>query len=299
MILLEAQQFLNNLYTLVGITSIYQIFFDKCQNLIDNYWKNEKVQFLNNFFKSRENIPQNIDHFVSMFNNLIMVLHIKIKKETGQFIPISKLNFQKKINCINCNNNNFEYNENMIMCNECGLVNRNLFAPSWNDVARVYIAPIYTYNRKNQFREYILQYQGKCLNINYSILDNLLIKKTNKITKYEFLNIVRTTLKDKLKIEHVHGLYYKFYNIEIQDLSIVENNLLNNFDQFFNQLHNSMWKNEKIYEIFISNQFLLYQFLNLNNVPTTKDDVLLYDNSYNNSLIYAEPIFNHFNWKIF
>jgi hypothetical protein len=174
-------------------------------------------------------------------------------------------------------------------CNVCGLICRNTIAIAWADVSRVHAAPVYSYNKKLQFKECILQYQGKS-----SPIDLNLVKKLNaesiEMTKIEFMDLLKTISKNRSNLDQVHSLYYHIYKIQPPDLVSIENNLLKDFDKF-NKLYS------EIGSAHIPHQFLLFQFLNRYGYKTSASDVLLVD-----SMIPSPEclqVFKECNWQVF
>jgi len=301
-ILSDAQLFLNNLSGFIGANIIYRAFIDKSQDVLDSYWRTQNSLFLSAFFDNaspRQKGTKTLYYFVMIFNALILALHIRAKIEESLFLPTSPISFPPKKTCISCHKDEFEDDGDSIMCLNCGFFSRQCYAASWNDITRVYIAPIYTYNRRAQFKEYILQYQGKCVKVDYSILDKLLIPRNRPCSKKEFLDTLRSSIKDKFYIDHIHALYYKFFNITPPNISHATYTALIYFDQFFNVYNNISWKKRITNDKYVSNQFLLYQFLNNIGISTSLDDVLVNDNLPNNNQIFCNDIFRELNWQMF
>jgi hypothetical protein len=264
MILNDAQKFIVVITALITCTS-FKHYILNAQKLIDKDVNVNKLNYSLNFFKQIKNEPKNFDSFVYEFNSQIQDLHIAAKKE-NVFVPVSPLAFGNDKICINCKGKDYYECEGSMHCNLCGLIKRSHLAIAWSDVSRVHAAPIYTYDRKVQFKEWILQYQGKC-NTDYSLVNKIKCP-LKKITKIEFLNLLKSITKQRTNLEQVHSLYYHIYKITPPDLSRIENNLLQDFVNF-NKIY------EKIGTVHIPHQFLLFQFLNRYGFKTTSDDVLL------------------------
>lgn len=301
-LLTDAQLFLNNISGFIGANMLYRAFIDKSQDVVDSYWKTQKTLFLDSFFggnTEKQKDGKTLFYFVMIFNALILALHVKAKIIDSIFLPISPIPFPIQENCFNCKANEFEDDGDSVMCLNCGLFNRQCYAASWNDITRVYIAPIYKYNRRAQFKEYILQYQGKCLKIDYSILDKLLVPRKKKCSKKDFLDLLRLSIRDKFCVDHIHALYYKFFDIEPPKLAHITYTLITWFDKFFEVYNHILWQKKLTQDRYVSNQFLLYQFLNNNGVKTSLDDVLLTDSLPTNNQLLCNEIFNVLNWQMF
>jgi hypothetical protein len=176
-------------------------------------------------------------------------------------------------------------------CDGCGQIKQIPNATAWADVSRVHALPIYSYDRKVQFKETILLYQGKCIKIDLSILKKIILSPN--MTKIEFFYALKNVTKVRTYFDHVHALYYHAFNKKPPNLTKIENKLLADFEKFTLEYSNT-FKNCSI-----SNSFLIYQFLNRYGIPTSKDDVLLMDSLDNLVYKQCQTVFIKLGWEIF
>jgi len=259
------------------------------KNLLDIQKRNNHLDYFKKFF-TNTSVNYNENKIILELNKKILNLHIFLKEKI--FIPTSTLDFKKNLMCITCD---LELkNEGIInICEGCGYTTRNQFTMAWSDVSRVHANPIYFYDRTNQFKSFLISFQGKNSNVDYSILK--IFKNKNLMNKIQFFNYLKKYTNEKNDLENIHSLYYKFYNIKPPVLGDREINIISDFEYFTN----FKFSNIKYKDLNISNQFLAYQLLNKNNIKTLKDDVLLteYFGKYSDSLF--RKMMKELGWKYF
>lgn len=286
-----AQTFLAALTIIIASTiPQYMDQLKECQKLINDYSIKNNNSFVDNFFRQIKVDKENLVPLILNFNTNILKLHIDAKKH-GVFLQTSPLNIPHETKC-RCGSIDFVEYEGCNQCDQCGLVTRNQLAVAWSDVSRVHASPTYLYDRRVQFKEWLINFQGKCQNLNFEIIDKILLPK-RKFSKIEFLRYIKQSNRYKVLIDQIHGLYYHYMKIPAPDLTLLENNLLNDFDSFtaiYSQL--LLTSNATL----VSNQLLLYQFLKRYNFPITKDDVLLTDARVDKE---CEIAFKRLGWAIF
>lgn len=290
LVLMNAQNFLCTLATLITCTRLKE-YIVVAQKLIDVHLNLNKYNYALNFFSCQKNNQNvSINSFVHEFNDLVIRLHIEAKGE-NIFLPISPLNFTNETCCVNCNETHMSTVDNSLYCETCGSVRRHHLAIAWSDVSRVHAAPTYMYDRKVQFKEWLLQYQGKC-NVDLDLLTRMRYPST-RISKLDFLALLKQVTKQRTSLEQVHALYYHVYKIHPPDLSRIENDLLQDFAKFNKRY-------EKIGTTHVSHQFLLYQFLNRYGCATSTDDVLIPREVFAQKLPpECVRIFEHYEWPIY
>ena len=294
----KAQEFLNLITLSCLVYPLVVHILDQGQQLINKYKTSQKTSFVASFFKlatatATACARETMECFVYEFNRLVLTIHILMKKLTHAlvFVPTSPIAFSPTRACLNCTGCGFIESDGSVQCDECGLIIRNQIAVAWSDVSRVHAAPIYSYDKKVQFKECILQYQGRCNAIDYELLN--CIAHSPSMTKIDFLHALKAHTKQRSHIEQVHALYYHAVGKTPPNLTCIENNLLQDFDCFIHHYSKSKSHN------YISNQYLLYQFLNRYGFVTSKADVLLVD--YVDSIPdkQCQAIFQKLNWKIY
>lgn len=199
----------------------------------------------------------------------------------------------KNISCNNCTNKKlFDIIDNSIyICLFCGAQQEILLhTSSYKDIDRINISVKYTYDRKVHFRECINQYQGKQNStiddkVYINLLDqfekhHLLVgnKKTKKeircknITK-EHIHLFLKELDYTKHYENVNLIHYQITGKKPDDISHLEDNLLDDFDLLV-ELYDKKFKNKQGFDRknFINTQYVLYQLLLRYKHPCKKDD---------------------------
>lgn len=181
----------------------------------------------------------------------------------------------KTILCNNCDNKtSFDiYDNTVYICKVC-FSEQNIMShtSSYNDIDRVNISSKYMYDRRIHFRDCIKQYQGKQNStIPTNIYEDLKrefemhhltdIKSDNiyhKITKNQILLFLKE-LGYANHYENVHLIHYTFTKIKPDDISHLEDKLMDDFDAL-TALYDIKYKgiNRKN---FINTQYVLYQLL--------------------------------------
>ncbi len=224
---------------------------------------------------------------------------------------------QHNIVCVNCNNKkNFDIiNINTYICMTCfaqqTVMKHN---SSYNDIDRVNISSKYMYDRKVHFRDCVKQYQGKqnCT-IPQSVYTDLedqfkrhhLLEGTDKSPSEErFKNITKNHILMFLKdlgysnhYENVHLIHYNLTGIKADDISYLEDQLLDDFDAL-TDLYDRKFKhiNRKN---FINTQYVLYQLLLRHKHPCKKEEFIILktiDRQLFHDKICLE-LFTHLGWN--
>ena len=191
--------------------------------------------------------------------------------------------------CENCSNKKlFDIIENNIICIECGTQQEILsHTSSYKDADRINISAKYTYDRKVHFRDCINQYQGKQNSTiepkvyedltkefeSHHLLENRPGKsKYSKITKDHVLMFLKELHYTK-HYENVNLIHYTLTGIRPDDLSHIEDKLLDDFD-VLTDLYDKRFKHEKKIsrKNFINTQYVLYQLLNRHKHQCKKED---------------------------
>ena len=202
---------------------------------------------------------------------------------------------EHKIVCDNCSNKkSFEIiEESIYICVECGSEQKILsHTSSFNDQTRVNMSAKYTYDRKTHFRDCINQYQGKQNStIDQKVYDDLedqfrnhhLLVETkgkNTLREIKFQNINKRHVMMFLNelgyakhYENLNLIHYTFTGIAPDDISHIEDKLLDDFDQL-TDLYDKRFKHEKKIrrKNFINTQYVLYQLLNRHKHQCKKED---------------------------
>lgn len=220
---------------------------------------------------------------------------IKIIQEYCQYaqkyrnIPIlEKKEVAKKIECTNCGNTKtFDIEEEVYICEECGSqkeIQQN--SSSYKDSDRINIAVKYTYDRRVHFKDCINQYQGKQNStIDQKVYDALedQFKKHGLLCDppEKFKNITKDHISIFLKdlgytkhYENINLIHYNLTGIKPDDISHLEDALLNDFD-LLTETYDRIFKNKIERTNFINTQNLLYQLLRRHKHPCKREDFVL------------------------
>jgi hypothetical protein len=139
------------------------------------------------------------------------------------------------------------------------------------------------YDRKVHFRDCIKQYQGKQNSTIPTVEFNnhhLLLGKDTDSKEYRFKNITKNHILLFLKelgyanhYENVHLIHYNLTNIKPDDISYLEDKLMDDFDNL-TDLYDKNFKdiNRKN---FINTQYVLYQLLQRHKHPCKKEEFII------------------------
>jgi hypothetical protein len=215
-----------------------------------------------------------------------------------KYIDITKLNpiiekspFVKKAQvCDHCGSKQVDIFEKVYsVCMECGFqkeISKN--AMSYKDVKRVNVGNKYTYERKIHFKDCINQYQGKQnVNISPDVLQtiqkcleehNLVDPGELKEVKYKRVtrNHIYIFLKECGFSKHYEDTFLIYHLItgkKLNDISHIENQILNDFDTLSTLYDKKFKQSKKIArKSFINSDYVLYQLLRKYKHPCRKED---------------------------
>lgn len=198
----------------------------------------------------------------------------------------------KKV-CSNCKAQDFimSIEQNLEICENCGKQEEKSYKSlSYKDITRVNLSNKYTYERRIHFKDCMNQYQGKQNStIDEKIyedletqfeLHGLLNGDKNVPKKIRFENITKEHILLFLKetghtkhYEDVVLIYHKMTGKKVDDISHLENQLMEDFDKISN-LYDKKYKfTGKIdRKSFINTQYVLFQLLRRHRYPCKKED---------------------------
>jgi hypothetical protein len=195
-----------------------------------------------------------------------------------------------RIVCENCNNKKeFDIIDNNIyICLECSAQQIELkLVSSYKDIDRVNTSSKYMYDRKVHFRDSINQYQGKQNStIPQKVYDDLeeqfcnhhLISKDKSISKEKrfacitkkHIEMFLTELGYTKHYENIILIHYNFTGIKPDDISYLEDKLLDDFDTL-TDLYDKIFSHIDR-KNFINTQYVLFQLLRRHKHPCEKED---------------------------
>lgn len=251
----------------------------KLENLEkNNFYIAESIHLIEEYKKIlRIPIKRNFLGRPSKGNKNKKILIKKYLNIAKKYIEIDRKIFKSNmISCQNCKNKkSFDIIDRYTyICTKCFAQQKVMkHNSSYNDIDRVNIASKYMYDRKVHFRDCIKQYQGKqnCtihpevyekLELEFQkhhlLLKDKGIKKFKNITKNHILMFLKE-LGYSNHYENVHLIHYVFTGKKPEDISDLEDKLLDDFD-VLTDLYDKQFKhiNRKN---FINTQYVLYQLL--------------------------------------
>jgi len=261
----------------------YNFYIIKTIDFIEEYKKilNQpiKISFLGKPCKINKEKEKIIESYMN-------IAHKYIKLETEK-------DPKNIIICKNCpNKKDFDIlDSNIYICNNCYaqqiILKHN---SSYNDIDRINISSKYMYDRKVHFRDCIKQYQGKQnstipnkiyrdltteLNNHHLLLGN---EGDDKLLRFKNVtkNHILLFLKDlgySSHYENVHLIHHNLTGIKANDISHLEDKLLDDFD-ILTDLYDKKFKdiNRKN---FINTQYVLYQLLCRHKYPCKKEEFIV------------------------
>ena len=265
----------------------YNFYIFETASLLDGYKKILKTPIVVSFFDKP--VKSDIDKRKKQIIQEFLKIAKKYTDIKDEFVfPHNK---KIKVVCKTCGNKNLIIDENMNICTSCGtqyeLINQST---SYKDIDRINISMKYTYDRIIHFRDCINQYQGKQnSNIDKKVYDDLedqfdklhlLVGDKNTPRKERFKNITKDHINIFLKelgytkhYENVNLIHYKFTDIPPDDISHLENKLMDDFI-CLTELYDKRYKQEKKIsrKNFINTQYVLFQLLNRHKHPCKKED---------------------------
>ena len=195
--------------------------------------------------------------------------------------------------CENCGNEEFvvQLDQNLEVCEHCGKQEEKTYKSlSYKDISRVNMSSKYTYERRIHFKDCINQYQGKQ---NSSIDDKVfsdleeqferhgLLKgdksvpkkiRFESVTKEHVLLFLKETNHAKY-YEDIVLIYHKMTGKKVDDISHLENQLMEDFDKISNLYDKKFKFTGKIdRKSFINTQYVLFQLLRRHKYPCKKED---------------------------
>lgn len=255
---------------------------------------------------------------VEFTQNYLEEMEKYISHSPSQPSPILKL-WSKKQKCTLCNmeNMNIANHDNYFICEGCGYtydsVGHDL---SFKDIDRINISNKYQYDRRTHFKDCINQFQGKQnatidpqvykdlteqFRLHHLIPDNYdtLPKEQafREITKEHVLMFLKETGYTK-HYEDVVLIHHQLTGSPAPDISHLENDLLQDFDQLTDLYDKKYRNNER--KNFINTQYVLFQLLKRHKFPCKKEDFNILktiDRKYFHDSV-MQDLFESLGWNI-
>lgn len=251
--------------------------------LLEEYKKELSNTVEINFMGQRINTDTSkIDKIHYEFMNLIK--KFRLVKST-----VSKCDTE----CPTCHNTLDESivdNSSTIACKHCGTEKDVLqLTFSYKDTDRINITSKYTYDRRVHFRECINQFQGKQNStirpeVYSKLIEQLelygLVREGDLPQKIKYEQVTKDHISLFLKeigyvnhYEDLNLIYHTITGNELDDISHLEDALMDDFDKLSNIYNEEYVKTNKISrKNFINTQYVLYQLLKRRKYPCSKKD---------------------------
>jgi hypothetical protein len=223
----------------------------------------------------------------------------------------------ERISCPNCGNKKeFDVVDGTTyICIRCYATQIIIkYNSSYNDIDRVNISSKYMYDPKIHFRDCIKQYQGKqnCTipkRVYTELIEEFfrhhLLEESKSASKNDrFKNVTKNHVMMFLKelgyskhYENVHLIHYNITGKKPDDLSHLEDQLLDDFDQLID-LYHKKFKNIKR-KNFINTQYVLYQLLRRHRHECNKEEFIILktiDRKFFHDEI-CKVLFEHLGWN--
>ena len=220
----------------------------------------------------------------------IIVKYINIAQKYHD-IDVDIPEMKKKVKCTCGNKELHIIEDNIYVCMKCGEEHKiSINTSSYKDVDRINVGGKYQYDRLTHFRDCINQYQGKQnSNIEDTVYEELMqefenhgllmgkktddSKKRCKNITHEHIGLFLKELKYSKHYENINLIHYKLTGIKPDDISHLEDMLLNDFI-ILTDLYDKRYKKEKqiVRKNFINTQYVLYQLLCKHRHPCKRED---------------------------
>ena len=270
------------------------------------------------FMKKRDNDNNNIRLIVKRYLDILKNYNI----DYGDLDDIVSKNNKspiKKKECKQCKSTQeFVFNEynNIEICESCGTQEEKSYKSNcYKDISRVNISSKYTYERRIHFKDCINQFQGK----QNSTIDDDVYKdiekqlelhglldinrdpliRFSKITKEHILLFLKETSHSK-HYEDIVLIYHKLTGKKVDDISHIEDKLMEDFDKISNVYDQKFKFTGKIdRKSFINTHYVLFQLLNRHKYPCRASDFnmlkTLDRKSFHDEIV--KEIFEHLNFN--
>ena len=273
------------------------------------------------FMAKKQNDNQDVRTVVKKYLEILKIYNIDYA-ELEDIVSSNNKSPVKKKECKKCKSTQeFIYNEyaNVEICESCGSQEEKAYKSScYKDISRVNISNKYTYERRVHFKDCINQYQGKQ---NASIDDKVykdletqlelhgivqtqqpgenISKRFSSVTKEHILLFLKETGHSK-HYEDVVLIYHKLTGKKVDDISHIEDALMEDFDKISNVYDQKFKFTGKIdRKSFINTQYVLFQLLRKHRYPCKRNDFnmlkTLDRKSFHDDIV--KEIFEHLNFN--
>ena len=266
------------------------------------------------FMVKKENENQDVRIIVKQYLEILDLYNISYG-DLNEIVSSNNKSPIKKKECKKCKSTQeFVYNEynNVEICEYCGIQEEKAYKSScYKDISRINISNKYTYERRVHFKDCINQYQGKQ---NATIDDKVFVDLESQLLLHgiidksrNFMNVskehILLFLKETGHSKHYEDnvlIYHKLTGKKIDDISQLEDQLMEDFDKISNVYDQKFKFTGKIdRKSFINTQYVLFQLLRKHKYPCKRCDFnmlkTLDRKSFHDEIV--KEIFEHLNFN--
>lgn len=223
--------------------------------------------------------------------DLPSTLNMFLTEDTVSDVDILEKVMQQPCMCPNCNVECAEIDSKVYACVVCGYetIKISTFGHCFKDCDRVNMTQKYLYDRRNHFKDCLVQYQSKQIqNVPDSVVQELvdqfrihklLVGDETTPNDTRFSNITREHVQIFLKelkynkyYDDVSYIYHKLTGNEPENIEHLEEKLMSDFDSLIRVYDQKYRSNAKQRKNFINMQCVLYQLLRRHKHPCRAED---------------------------
>lgn len=272
------------LENLIKIQHFYTMDFSELLEKKESTAQPKKISFMGKQEKSQKN--------TDISKSYLEILK-KYNIEYKELEELTKKLKKDKHICNICKSQEFIINseQNLEICANCGKQEEKCYKSlSFKDITRVNMSSKYTYERRIHFKDCINQYQGKQnatidekvyedLEKQFELHGLLMGEKDSskkirfsKVTKEHVLLFLKETGHSK-HYEDTVLIYHKMTGKKVDDISHLENQLMEDFDKISNLYDKKFKFTGKVErKSFINTQYILFQLLRRHKYACKKED---------------------------
>ncbi len=258
-------------------------YISETADLITKYRDLLKVPVKASFFGKKQLMNTGeIDRVISTYRKIVKKYEFIFLTELSEKCQKNKLRF--RMVCNNCENDrDFVLEDNSYICCNCGSQQERVeYNPSKeNERVSSGISVKYSYDKKNHFRDFINQYQGKqnCY-IDDKVYEDLrtILKRHHLVQNDDYSKVSKDHIHMFLKelnytkhYENVNLIHYKITGKKPDDISHLEEKLIQDFGTLVDT-YEKYFKGKSSRVSFISTQYVLYQLLLKYKHPCKRED---------------------------
>lgn len=257
---------LNEIENYLKFLQFFKFYFFESREIIDEYHNIIKTPCINSFFKKKTSLVENKKNKLLKEYEKLLIPYSKIL----DFIPKDNTIKEHLITCEFCNSKCY-LDENVTICFNCSAEKiRMINVSTYNENNKNIIANKYIYDRKNQFRECINEYQGKeIIKIPQELLETItnalysyrIVEKENvnwSVVKISQIFMILKNLGYTKYYDHCILIHYLITGQKPIDIEYLEEKLIKDFDLILFEYTKTFKNTDKKH---FNTHYILYQLL--------------------------------------